>query len=239
MSHAKSLPMRLALVSALLAIVTPVARAQLAVFDVKAFVQLLTQVRTLQQQLSTAQSHLVQAQSEFQSMTGRRGMERLLAGTTRNYLPAQWDELVGAIHGVGTSYGSLASDLHVAIGDLSVLSAQELAALPNSAQLQLAAGRETAAMLRVLTHQALASTSSRFAHIQQLIDAIPGASDQKAILELQARIGAEQGMLQNEQTKLQVLYQAAAAEQWAADQRLSEQVIAGHGQFAARFQPVP
>lgn len=239
MYHAKIFLMRLTLVVALLCIVTPAARAQFAVFDVAAFAQLVTQVRTLEQQLSTAQTQLMQAQSEFQSMTGRRGMEQLLAGTTRNYLPTQWAELVGTIQGVGSSYATLAADLHAAIGALSVLSAQQLAVLPSSAQVQLVAGRETAATLQALTHQALASTSGTFAHIQQLIDAIPGATDQKAILELQARIGAEQGMLQNEQTKLQVLYQASVAEQWAAEQRLAEQVIAGHGQFAARFQPVP
>jgi len=62
--------MRVVLAITLLAVVAPAARAQLAVFDIKAFVQLLTQVRTLQQQLSTAQSHLTQAQSEFQSITG-------------------------------------------------------------------------------------------------------------------------------------------------------------------------
>ena len=239
MSHSRRIPMRLALAIALLGIGAPAARAQFAVFDVQAFVQLLTQARTLQQQLTTAQMHLTQAQSEFQSMTGRRGMEQLLAGTTRNYLPGGWSDLLGAMHGVSASYGSLASDLHAAIGALSVLSAQQLAVLPNASQIQLAAGRETAAMLQALTHRALASTSNTFSRIQQLIDAIPGASDQKAILELQARIGAEQGMLQNEQTKLQVLYQATVAEQWAAEQRLCEQVIAGHGQFAARFQPVP
>jgi len=239
MSHATTLLMRLTLLSVLLAIVTPAVRAQVAVFDVSAFAQLVTQVRTLQEQLGTAQAHLMQAQAELQSMTGRRGMERLLAGTTRNYLPAEWSGLVGAIHGVGAGYGSLTSDLHAAMDSLAVLSSQQLAVLPDPAQVQLAAGREHAAMLQALTHQALANTSGNFARIQQLIDAIPGASDQKAILELQARIGAEQGMLQNEQTKLQVLYQATAAERWATEQRLSEQVIAGHGQFAARFQPVP
>jgi type IV secretion system protein VirB5 len=239
MSHARAFPMRLALVILLLAGAAPAARAQLAVYDVKAFVQLLAQLRTLQQQLSTAQMQLLQAQSEFQSMTGQRGMERLLAGTARNYLPAQWSELVGALHGLSTGYGLLASDLHAAIDALAVLSPQQLAALPAAAQEQLTAGRETVALLQGLSHQALASTSSGFARIQQLIDAIPGAGDQKAILELQARIGAEQGMLQNEQTKLHVLFQAATAEQWAAEQRRSEQVIAGHGQFADRFQPVP
>ena len=46
--------------------------------------------------------------------------------------------------------------------------------------------------------------------MQTLINAIPSATDQKGILDLQARIQAEQGMLQTDQTKLHVLYQADA-----------------------------
>ena len=56
-------------------------------------------------------------------------------------------------------------------------------------------------------------TSSRFASIQELIDAIARALDQKGILELAARINAEQGMLQNEQTKLNVLSEAVQVEE--------------------------
>jgi type IV secretion system protein VirB5 len=62
-----------------------------------------------------------------------------------------------------------------------------------------------------------------------LINAIPTATDQKGILELQARIQAELGMLQNDSTKLNVLYQAAQAQEWARRQSASEQVIAGVG----------
>ena len=72
---------------------------------------------------------------------------------------------------------------------------------------------------------ALGTISGRFGTIQQLITAIGGARDQKAILDLQARISAEQGMLANDQSKLQVLYQAAQAQQWAQQQRNREQAI--------------
>ena len=72
-------------------------------------------------------------------------------------------------------------------------------------------------------------TSRRFQSIQQLINAISRASDQKAILDLQARIQAEQGMLQNEATKLGILYQTAQAEEWARKQRVREQAIASIG----------
>jgi type IV secretion system protein VirB5 len=72
-----------------------------------------------------------------------------------------------------------------------------------------------------------------------LIDAIGGATDQKAILELHARIAAEGAMLQNEHTKLADLYQGVQAQAWANAQRARELAIAGHGQFDTRFQPRP
>jgi type IV secretion system protein VirB5 len=46
-------------------------------------------------------------------------------------------------------------------------------------------------------------------------------------------------MLQNEQTKLQVLYQLAQSQSAMVAQQAREQIIAGHGSFATRFQPVP
>jgi type IV secretion system protein VirB5 len=92
-------------------------------------------------------------------------------------------------------------------------------------------------MLQMMTRQALARTSSRFAALQQLIDAISGASDQKAILDLQARIQAEQGMLQNESTKLQVLYQLSQAEELSRRQRTREQAISSIGSLR-RLPPI-
>src|SRR5690348_18483441 len=68
----------------------PTARAQFAVIDVASLSQLVSEVQVLEQQLATAQSELTQAQNEYQSITGGRGMERLLPGTVRNYLPPDW-----------------------------------------------------------------------------------------------------------------------------------------------------
>lgn len=231
------------LVCALAMIAAPLAHAQFAVIDVRAVAQLLTQVRMLEQQLATARDHLSQAQNEFRSMTGSRGMERLLSGAQRNYLPADWAAVEGVMGrsqpNPNPSFASLSGELREAMNDIAVLSAQQLTTLPQSAQRQLSDRRASAALLQVLTHQALATAGARFASWQQLIDAIQGATDQKAVLDLQARIAAEQGMLQNEQTKLQVLFRAADAEQWANQQREHEQAMVSQGQFATRFQPVP
>ncbi len=163
-------------------------------------------------------------------------MQQLLAGTQRNYLPASWPALQAVLAG-GHGYPALSTDLQAQQRATAVLTPQRLATLSPAAATQLQNERQSVALLQSLSHAALANSSTRFAALQQLIDAIGRAGDQKAILELQARIAAEQGMLQNEHTKLQVLYQSAQAQQWADAQRARELTVSGHGQFAGRFQP--
>jgi type IV secretion system protein VirB5 len=216
-----------------------VAQAQFAVIDVASVTQLISEVKTLEQQLATAQADLAQAQTAYRSTVGDRGMEELLSGTVRNYLPSSWTGLQSAFQGANSGYPALSSDLNAALTSNAVLSTQQLAGLSPAATQQMQVNRQSVALLQAVSHQALATTSDRFNSLQQLIDAIARAGDQKAALDLHARIGAETGMLQNDQTKLQVLYQSVQAQQWANEQRTREQVVAGHGQFATRFQPTP
>ena len=217
----------------------PVAQAQFAVIDVASVTQLISQVKTLEQQLATARADLAQAQAAYQATVGGRGMEQLLSGTVRNYLPSDWNSFQKAAQGAARGYATLSADLGAAMTATSVLSAQQLAVLSPAASQQLQSERQTVALMQAVSHEALSSTSMRFASLQQLVDAITRAGDQKAALDLQARIGAETGMLQNEQTKLQVLYQSLQAEQWANEQRSKERALVGYGQFATRFQPHP
>jgi type IV secretion system protein VirB5 len=230
---------RFGLVTVLLLCVAPAARAQFAVIDVSAIVQLMQQVQTLDQTLTTARNQLTQAQQEFQAITGTRGMQNLLSGTVRNYLPTNMSDLTAAVSQVNSSYSGLSTAIQSAVLVNAILTPQQLGSLPASQQARISAWRSTIALLQGITSTALSNSSARFDSLQQLISAIGGASDQKAALDLQARIGAEAGMLQNEQTKLQSLYQALQAQQWANEQQDRETVIAGHGQFASRFEPTP
>ena len=220
-------PPRLICILAVLLAGAPAANAQWAVIDVGAIAQLVQEVQTMQQALTTAQGQLQQAQQAYQSMTGARGMERLLSGTVRNYLPSDWNQLTAAMNQTGSS--ALAAAIRSAVSANAILNAQQVGQLSPTEQSLLRAQRQSTAMLQGIASQALATTSNRFASVQQLINAIPSAADQKAILDLQARIQAEQGMLQNENTKLQVLYAAADAEERAWKQRVSEQAIADIG----------
>src|SRR5580693_5859593 len=207
------------------------ADAQFAVVDVASVAQLIQQAQTLAQQLEQAQRQVAQAQALYQSLTGPRGMQVLLSGTVRNYLPTDWQQLTAAMQG-GGSYTALSADIRTAVGANAVLNASQLATLSPAVQTQIKTGRSNVALLQALAQEALNNSSNRFAAIQQLIQAIPSAADQKGVLDLQARIGAEQGMLQNEQTKLQTLYHAAQSRAENLRQQALEQAIADYGNFA-------
>ena len=73
----------------------PAARAQWAVIDVGAIVQLVQEVQEMEQEVAVARSQLQQADQALQSMSGNRGMQNLLSGTNRNYLPSNWNQLSG------------------------------------------------------------------------------------------------------------------------------------------------
>ena len=209
------------------------AAAQWAVIDVGAIAQLIQQYVTLQDQLTTARDHLEQARQEYTALTGGRGMERLLAGTVRNYLPADYRALTDALVGAAGAYGAFSSSARGFLEANAVLTPEHLARLSPAEREHVDAMRRSTATLQALTQQALSTTSGRFDSIQQLIDAIPGATDPKAIMDLQARIQAEQGMLANDSSKLQVLFQAVAAEDGAQHQRRREQAIADIGSLDA------
>ena len=217
------------LVAALALGSTVPAQAQFAVIDVASVTQLVNEVRQLEQQVATARSQLLQAQSEYAAITGNRGMQNLLSGTLRNYLPTDWTQVSQVMSGSSASFPALASSVSSLVSSNAILTASQVASLSPSQQALLAAARQNPALLAAMSQTALANSSSRFAELQSLISAIGAASDQKASLDLTARITAEQGMLQNEATKLQILYQVAQSQEWTRVQRVREQALADQG----------
>jgi type IV secretion system protein VirB5 len=207
----------------------PASRAQMAVVDVGAVAQLVKEVATLQQQLQTAELTLTNEQQQFQAMIGNRGMQNLLSGTNRNYLPSTWSQLSAAVTQTGGAYQALSVGVQSLMVANAVLTPQQVAAMSPAEQTQLQMARQSAALLQSTSRQALDNTSTRFASLQQLINAIPSAADQKGSLDLQARIQGEQAMLQNENTKMAVLHQTLEAQEWARKQSAREQVVAGVG----------
>jgi type IV secretion system protein VirB5 len=212
------------------------AYAQFAVIDVASIAQLVQQVQLLAQQLAAARAQLLQAQTLYQSMTGSRGMQALLGDATLNYLPSDWNTLLLAAQGQG-AFTALAGGVSSAVAQNAVLSPAQLSQLSADEQSLITASRQNAALLQSLVAQSLDNASGRFADIERLSTAIGSTPDQKSVLELQATVGAEQGLLLGEQTKLQILNRAIRAQELTTRERQRELAIAGQGSFNSRFEP--
>ena len=217
----------------MLTFATQPARAQWAVIDVSAIDQLVQEVATLRQQLQTAQNSLTQQEAQVQAMTGSRGMQSLLSGTNRNYLPPDWNTLASLVTQTSGAYQALSQGVQSLIAANAVLTPAQVAQLSPAEQADLNAARQSAALFEATSRAALSNTSARFAALQQLIQAIPSATDQKGALDLQARIAAEQAMLENEHTKLEVLDESIAAQSLAQEQSVREQAIVDIGSLRA------
>lgn len=224
----KHLAMSIAVAASSIGLMRP-AQAQFAVIDVGAITQLIMQVQQLAKQLEVAQAHLQQARQAYAAITGGRGMQLLLPNQNRNYLPTDWNQLMGTLNGVMGAYGTLSSDISATVNRNSVLTAAQLQSLSPAELNALNARRQSVALLEALARAALANTSTRFASLQQLINAIPTATDEKGVLDLQARIAAEQSMLANDSSKLQTLYQAAQSQAETQRERADEQAISDIG----------
>ena len=216
------------------------AQAQMAVIDVAAVAKLLQQINYWKQQITAMANELNQLKQTHASLTGPRGMQALLplADPQRNYLPKDWVEVAKVLQGQSAQYGALANSVSVLVNSRAVLTAAELGRMTPQERASVEQARRQAAGRAVMTREAFAQASARFASLAQLVQAIGGAADAKAILDLQGRIDAEQAMLENEQAKLTLLTQAAEADRLLQEQQLRELAIVGHGDFKTRLHPL-
>jgi type IV secretion system protein VirB5 len=205
------------------------AMAQIPVTDVAAIAQLIMQLQRQDQQLSITENHLTQARQTYGVLTGARGMERLLSQVRRNYLPRDGEELALVIQGISTAYPNLSANVRATLSANAILAAAEIAALDPGDRQELEAARRSAAALKALSSEQLHATSDRFGSLQSLIDALRGADDPKASMDLAARISAELTMVTNEANKLRVLDQSMDAERRLAELRRKERAIQGIG----------
>lgn len=197
---------------------SPPASAALPVIDLASIAKLIQQIQSMQAQLQVAQD-------AYRSTTGARGMDQLLAGTVRNYLPADWAQVGSLLGNANAQYQALAVSLSTLKDSNAVLDAAAVGRLTPEGQQELDRSRAQVALLQSLSREALARTSDRFASLQRLIDALPTTTDPKAVMDLQARIGAEHAMLQNEQTKLHTLFESLSAERALQAQQRRERAI--------------
>ncbi|NCT81366.1 P-type DNA transfer protein VirB5 [Pseudomonas stutzeri] len=189
------------------------ANAQIPVTDGASIAQnMANQIQTMAQwaqQIAEMQQQYSELQRHWDKMDQ---MEKLVTGA--RYLgvpntPGISGQIPGTIDGIYSgSYGSTQSIMSAErIGGTSAATQDAL----NERYLKTAAAEKAAALN---TYQ---GAQERLNNINTLIAKIDTAQDPKAIQDLQARIAAEQALVQNETTKLQMVSQLAAAEQKLVD----------------------
>jgi len=206
---AKTLPVLMLTVASVLPLVTfgqglsPSAAAGIPVIDASGLAQQVQQVASWAKQYTQMQQQFTQLQSTYNSLSGVRGMANLVNNPTlRNYLPSEYQAMLsnnGMPAGLSGSIASIRDSARI----LGVQSTA-LDATSDSARAMENMQNQNA-LNRAIGEEGYRQAAGRFASIQVLLDRVNSAPDQKDILDLQARIQAEQVMLQNEQSKLQMM----------------------------------
>lgn len=212
-----------------LAVVAGLASAQVAlaqgipVIDAANLANSILQVQSWMQQFQQMQQQLQQMKGTYDSLNGIRGMASLVNNPAlRNYLPSEYQDMLNGKNMGGSISGSISS-----IRDATKLVGMDstgLAATSDAARAFQSAQNQNA-LNRAIGEEGYRQASQRFAAIQQLLDKVNAAPDQKDILDLQGRIQAEQVMMQNEQVKLTMMMHLAQAQRDVQQQQAREIAI--------------
>ena len=149
----------------------------------------------------------------------------------RAFLPDA-DKYVAAANGNFAALGSLGGTAATVRSTNRIYTApttdplgQDLEAQGNRAALDLALGQQVATV-----------SAARLQGLQTLQSSIDGAKDVRAVMDLQARLQAEQALISNDQVRLQGLAMAQAAEDRVQQQRDRERAAQAHAEAQAAFR---
>jgi len=193
------------------------ASAQWATFDASNFMQNLQQVMQLKTQLDNMQKQLGQvtstarsAESTYNSLHGSSGMGNLLNTASGQFGTSAYGDAQ-----MQASIQSLANNIKQQAGFLST---QNLGSVNSAYRDAMIKRGDAAAAQQAMSQQVFDQSGAEFKNIQTLMDQINTAQDPKDIAGLQARIQAEQSILQN-----QVIRSQAMAAMMASQDRVDLQ----------------
>lgn len=172
------------------------------------------------QQVQQMTSQIDQMKQQYSALTGSRGLGRVFDDPQlRDYLPQDWQAVYDAVKrggysGLNGRAGSIYADNKVFDSCESLIQDQQR----NACRAQAVKPSQDKAFALEAYDQA----EARLRQIDQLMGQINQTQDPKGIAELQGRIAAEQAMIQNEQTKLQMFQMVAEAEGKIQEQRQRE-----------------
>ena len=183
------------------------------------------ELKQLQQQYQVMQQQYQQLQQTYQSISGIRNMAGIANNPLlRQYLPPDYQTVLqlgsGAVSGQYASLDGAASAIKQAS---KIVDITQTGIDPNSSTGQAYQNSQNQAATNLaLASASFQQSSTRIAGLQQMLDTVNQAPDEKDILDLQGRIQAEQVMLQNESIRLASLAQLQQAQKDIAQQQARE-----------------
>jgi type IV secretion system protein VirB5 len=207
---------RLAAISMSAALYCGTAHAQgIPVIDIANLIQTIQQVMNDITKIENQVEQIRQLQSQVASINGVRNLGNVFnSAGLNNYVPANAFAAVNAIDSSG--YGGLTATARNLRDAGMVYNCLDLAgAARTSCQATLAQPYQQKGLLQ----DAMRAASGRLAQINSLMGQINATSDQKAVLEIQARISAENALLAHEVSQVQMLVGMADSEERIARSR--------------------
>ena len=209
-------PLRLAGIALAFACITPTSHATgFPVIDIANLIQTVQQVVNDITKITNQIQQINQLRAQLASINGVRNLGNVFdSAALKNYIPA---EAYGVVNAVNTGgYSGLSS---------TAKSLRDAAMVYNCLDLTGAARTDCQATLsqpyqqKGLLQDAMKSAAGRLDQINALMTQINATADQKAVLEIQARIGAENAMLAHEMSQVQMLVGMADSEERIARSR--------------------
>ncbi len=181
--------------------VTVVADVPGQVAQIQNFTQMLKDYAALKSQLETMTRSL-------DSISGSRGLANLIDSAYDTTVEVNANEVLAAA---------------------GIKSASDHGLTGSAADLY-DSGNSDAATWLAQSEKSLEQAQERFSDLTGLVAKVNASPDQKDILDLQARIGAEEVLLQNEIVKLSMLQSKAQANQAMYEQQLRQRAIESAGE---------
>lgn len=216
--------------------VTVVADVPSQMNQVQNYAQMLKEYATLMEQLEQMKQQFAQMEKDYQSITGTRNLGQILNNPEfKQYLPDNWQQVYSSIRNNG--YKGLTGTAKALRDASKVFDA--CTNIQDRTEKQIC----EASSVKPAQDQAFAldtfkKSAQRTEQIEGLMARINSTTDPKSIAELAARIQAEQAMLQNEQTKMEMYLASSQAEQNLIKQQ-AEEAIAKYRYSTNNGEKVP
>lgn len=192
------------------------ARAQgIPVIDAANLMQTVQQVLNDITAINNQVQQITQMQSQLDSINGLRNLGNVFNNPLlQNYVPPEAYTYVNAINSSG--YAGLNATAKTLRDEGMVYNCMDLS---DDARTRCQASLAQPYQLKGLLQDAMKSAAGRLSQIQSLMGQINATTDQKAVQEIQARVGAENALLSHEMSQLQMLQGMADSEERIARSR--------------------